>query len=174
MPNILTRWSVKLPIYQIGNMFASAVAHLIDGLTREDVEKAEATWKPFLDEQVKKMEEAGVPKSQWPQHRHWNWHDKYDVAEREYLSHHILGIECQSQLQGLMLVLTSEHPHRPTAEFDPVNPFRYFVGSKTFNERFSRTQETEIFTQICRYCAKMKFEFSSSPRWANSGDTESR
>jgi hypothetical protein len=82
-------------------------AHLIDGLTREDVEKAEAIWKPFLDKHIKRMEEAGIPKNQWPQHRHWNWREKYDVAEREYLSHHILGIECQSQIQGLMLVLTA-------------------------------------------------------------------
>jgi hypothetical protein len=34
-------------------------ANLIDGLTREDVEKAEADWKPFLDEQVKRMEKTG-------------------------------------------------------------------------------------------------------------------
>lgn len=82
-------------------------ARLIDGLTREDVEKAEADWKPFLDEHVKRMEEAGVPKNQLPQHRHWDWREKYDVAEREYLSHRIFGIECQSQMQGLMLVLTA-------------------------------------------------------------------
>ena len=81
-------------------------ANLIDGLTREDVEKAEADWKPFLDEQVKRMEATGVPKHKWPQHRHWNWREKYDAIE-EYLAYRMFGLECQSQMQGLMLALTA-------------------------------------------------------------------
>jgi hypothetical protein len=81
-------------------------ANLIDGLTREDVEKAEADWKPFLDEQVKRMEKTGVPKHQWPQHRHWSWREKYDATE-EYLAYRMFGLECQSQMQGLMLALTA-------------------------------------------------------------------
>ncbi len=80
-------------------------ANLMDGLTREDVEKAEADWKPFLDEQVKRMEATGVPKHKWPQHLHWNWREKYDATE-EYLAYRMFGIECQSQMQGLMLALT--------------------------------------------------------------------
>lgn len=60
----------------------------------------------------------------------------------------------QSELP--MLGGISEHPHRPKQAFDPANPFRYFVGSKTFHERFSRIQETEVFNQICRYCANRR------------------
>jgi len=81
-------------------------ANLIDGLTREDVEKADADWKPFLDEQIKRMESTGIPKHKWPQHRHWNWREKYDATE-EYLAYRMFGIECQSQVQGLMLALTA-------------------------------------------------------------------
>jgi len=81
-------------------------ANLIDGLTREDVEKADADWKPFLDEQIKRMESTGIPKHKWPQHRHWNWREKYDATE-EYLAYRMFGIECQSQMQGLMLALTA-------------------------------------------------------------------
>jgi hypothetical protein len=49
-----------------------------------------------------------------------------------------------------------EHPHRPTAEFDPENPFRYFVGSKAFHERFSRIREREIFDMARGYCANRR------------------
>ena len=45
------------------------------------------------------------------------------------------------------------HPHRPSPEFDPHNPFRYFVGSRTFQERFARIQEIQLFQQIRSYCA---------------------
>jgi len=81
-------------------------ATLIDGIIRSDVEKAEADWKPFLDEQVKRMEKAGVPKHDLPQHRHWDWREKYNAAEESYLAYRMFGIECQSQMQGLMLALT--------------------------------------------------------------------
>jgi hypothetical protein len=34
--------------------------------------------------------------------------------------------------------------YRPTSEFDPENPFWYFIGSKLFHERFSHVQEGSI------------------------------
>jgi hypothetical protein len=55
-----------------------------------------------------------------------------------------------------MLGGISQHPHRPTPEFDPQNPFRYFVGSKTFQQRFSGTGEAEIFDQVRGYCANRR------------------
>jgi hypothetical protein len=60
------------------------------------------------------------------------------------------------QSESPMLGGISDHPHRPTAEFDPKNPFRYFVGSKAFQTRFSRTQDTEIFNLMRRYCANRR------------------
>lgn len=56
------------------------------------------------------------------------------------------------QSDSPMLGGISEHPHRPTAEFDPDNPFRYFLGSKTFQERFSQISETDIFAHVRAYC----------------------
>ena len=99
--------SVTSPVYLQDRRAAQLVeARLVDGLTREEVEKAEADWKPFLDEQVKRMEQTGVPRNKWPQHRHWNWREKYEASE-EYLAYRMFGIECQSQMQGLMLALTA-------------------------------------------------------------------
>jgi hypothetical protein len=50
----------------------------------------------------------------------------------------------------------SDHPHRLTPEFDLKNPFRYFVGSKAFQARFSRTQDTDIFNLMRKYCANRR------------------
>jgi hypothetical protein len=52
------------------------------------------------------MRTAGVPKEQWPQHSHWNWRDKRKATEG-YLAYRMFGIECDSQMQGLMLVVTA-------------------------------------------------------------------
>src|SRR5216683_1044698 len=76
-------------------------ATLVDGVTR-----AEAEWKPYLEQQIKRMAAEGVPKDRWPQHRHWDWRQKQEAAEA-YLAYRMFGIECQSQMQGLMLVLTA-------------------------------------------------------------------
>jgi hypothetical protein len=48
-------------------------ATLIDGVTRDQVERAEGAWKPFLDQQLKRMQVEGVAGNLWPQHRHWDW-----------------------------------------------------------------------------------------------------
>src|ERR1700733_11593510 len=81
-------------------------AALVDGISRAEAEKAEAEWKPYLEEQVKRMAAEGVPKERWPQHRHWDWCQKQEAADA-YLAYRMFGIECQSQMQGLMLVLTA-------------------------------------------------------------------
>lgn len=44
------------------------------------------------------------------------------------------------------------HPHRPSPEFDAQNPFRYFVGSRTFQQRFANVREVHLFQQIRAYC----------------------
>jgi hypothetical protein len=81
-------------------------ATLIDGITREDVEKVEGTWRPFLEQQLRRMQAEGVPKNRWPQHRHWDWRQKQESTEL-YLAYRMFGVECSSEMQGLMLVLTA-------------------------------------------------------------------
>lgn len=47
----------------------------------------------------------------------------------------------------------SYHPCRLPADFDPTNPFRYFVESRDFQQRFSCIQESDIFRHIQHYCS---------------------
>ncbi len=47
----------------------------------------------------------------------------------------------------------SHHPGRLPPDFDANNPFRYFVGSRAFQERFSSIREAELFEQVQGYCS---------------------
>lgn len=107
-------------------------AMLIDGVTREEVEKAEVVWKPFLEQQLKRMQAEGVPKSRWPQHRHWDWRLKQESTEL-YLAYRMFGIECGSQMQGLMLVLTAGKHARIDSQRGKPLVYIHFLAAAPWN-----------------------------------------
>jgi hypothetical protein len=57
------------------------------------------------------------------------------------------------QSEEPMLGGISCHPHRPNPEFDASNPFRYFVGSRSFQRQFANVREVDIFAQVRSYCS---------------------
>jgi Zn-dependent peptidase ImmA (M78 family) len=60
------------------------------------------------------------------------------------------------QSEQPMIGAISCHPHRLPTEFDWGNPFRYFVGSRSFQQRFSNTREVDLFRQVQTYCANRR------------------
>lgn len=60
------------------------------------------------------------------------------------------------QSEEPMVGAISCHPHRPPPEFDPANPFRYFVGSRSFQERFSKIREVDLFKEIRNYSSNRR------------------
>lgn len=52
-----------------------------------------------------------------------------------------------------MIGAISCHPHRLASDFDSQKPFRYFVGSRPFQERFTNVSEIDLFNRIRAYCA---------------------
>jgi hypothetical protein len=50
----------------------------------------------------------------------------------------------------------SFHPHRLPADFDAEKPFRYFVGSRTFQQRFANVSEVDVFNHVRSYCANRR------------------
>lgn len=44
------------------------------------------------------------------------------------------------------------HPRRLQPDFDCQAPFRYFVGSRSFQQRFSKLCEVDLFNQVQSYC----------------------
>ncbi len=47
----------------------------------------------------------------------------------------------------------SAHPRHPAAEFDPLNPCRYFIESPDFRHRFGTVTEVEAFSIIRSYAS---------------------
>jgi hypothetical protein len=107
-------------------------ATLIDGVTRDEIENAEAAWKPFLEEQLKRMQAQGIPKERWPQHRHWDWRQKQEATE-QYLAYRMFGIECQLQMQGLMLVLTAGRHCRIESHKGKPLAYIHFLAAAPWN-----------------------------------------
>ena len=107
-------------------------ATLIDGVTREEVEKAESVWKPFLEQQVRRMQAEGVPKDKWPQHRHWDWRQKQEATE-PYLAYRMFGVECSSQIQGLMLVATAGKQARIDSQRGKPLVYVHFLAAAPWN-----------------------------------------
>jgi hypothetical protein len=107
-------------------------ATLIDGVTRDQVEEAERSWRPFLDEQVKRLKAAGVPAGRLPQHSHWDWRQKQESTEL-YLAYRMFGIECDEQVQGLMLVLIAGKHSQISSQRGKPLVYVYFLAAAPWN-----------------------------------------
>jgi len=56
----------------------------------------------------------------------------------------------QSQIP--LVACIGHHPHRLPDDFEPGQPFKYFVGSPRFLAQFSNVRELDIFRTIRGYC----------------------
>lgn len=81
-------------------------ATLIDGVSKGEVEGAEKIWRPFIQEAIKRMEVEQRPRADRPQHAHWDWEKKHD-AVADILAYQLFGVECEGEMQGLMLLKTA-------------------------------------------------------------------
>ncbi len=82
-------------------------ASLIEGVNREMLDKTELAWATLRIEGAKKLHAAG---SDVPQHWHWDWRRK--SASINLLAYQCFGIECDAEMQGLMLVNTTNYASR--------------------------------------------------------------
>mgnify|MGYP006955964068 FL=1 len=81
-------------------------ATLIDGVSKAEVEGAEKVWRPFIQEAVTLMEAENRPRELRPQHAHWDWRKKHQLTEG-LLAYQTLGVECEGEMQGLILLKTA-------------------------------------------------------------------
>jgi hypothetical protein len=75
-------------------------AVLIDGVTLAEVQAVESDWRPFIESSKAK-----------PEHSHWDWRKKHE-AVAGLIAYKMFGVECEEQMQGLMLVSTAGHACR--------------------------------------------------------------
>ncbi len=78
------------------------VASLVDGVTRELLETAELAWASLRIEGARRLKSAG---GDVPEHWHWDWRRK--SSKIDLLAYRCFGIECDGEMQGLMLVNTT-------------------------------------------------------------------
>ena len=97
------RSPVRLKDRQTGEL---REAVLLESLGEEEVESAEAEWQPFLQRELTRLRASGMSNVNWPQHGHWDWRKKHQ-AVGHLLAYRFLGLECETQMQGLMLVATA-------------------------------------------------------------------
>ena len=76
-------------------------ATLVDGVTRELLEKAELAWATLRLEGAKRIFATG---GDVPEHFKWDWRRK--SSKLDLLANRCFGIECEDEMQGLMLVNT--------------------------------------------------------------------
>ena len=88
--------------------------------------------QPFLDQQLDRMKAAGIPKNQWPQHRHWDWRQKQEASEL-YLAYRMFGIECNSDMQGLMLATTAGKRARIDSQHGKPLIYVHFLAAAPWN-----------------------------------------
>lgn len=86
-------------------------ASLIDGVSRAEVEVAEAAWRPLVERKIEVLKKSGASLAEWPEHSHWDWRKKHQAVDG-LIAYRMFGLECQNEMQGLMLVLTAGHSCR--------------------------------------------------------------
>lgn len=107
-------------------------AVLIDGVIRAEVEAAEAAWRPVVEERVAQLRQSGAPRSAWPEHSHWDWRKKHEATEG-LIAYRMFGLECESKMQGLMLVSTAGHLCRISGQANKDLVYIDFVASAPWN-----------------------------------------
>ena len=84
-------------------------AVLLSGVTRKVMEEVELAWASLRIEGAKRIKAAG---GRVPEHWHWSWQRKAGYAD--LLAYHCFGVECDGEMQGLMLVNTTNAVSRAT------------------------------------------------------------
>ena len=84
-------------------------AVLLSGVTRSLIDEVELAWASLRIEGAKRIKAAG---GRIPEHWHWSWQRKAGYVD--LLAYHCFGVECDSEIQGLMLVNTTNAVSRAT------------------------------------------------------------
>ena len=98
------RQNVTLRHVESGN---DVDAELVDRIDPAFAKRAEDAWQTYV---ATAKAEALAAHREFPdlEHDHWQWYQKVDITHR-LLPYPTLGIECDGQVQGLMLLETDGH-----------------------------------------------------------------
>lgn len=92
-------------------------ATLIDGVTLAEAQTADALWVPAMDRLCQEAARKGIPAEEWPEHRDWRWARLRSGATN---TSRFLGIECQSEMQGMIWLHQDEVTRHPFKQGSPI------------------------------------------------------
>lgn len=107
---------------------AAAPAELLDAIEEAQLADWEALWRPALDDAIKRLHAAGVPRQQWPQSRHWDWRAKLHAIE-QLLAHQAFSVVCGGQTQGLMVINLTKTARLDTQRGKPLVYVEYLENA---------------------------------------------
>ncbi len=107
-------------------------AELIDPVSREEADAANANWRAAMDEAVRKLRLRQVPPSQLPQHAHWDWLKKFEAVEG-LVSYHLLGVEANGAMQGMSLLCLDGHFGRLQEHLGKPLVYVHFLATAPWN-----------------------------------------
>jgi len=90
----------EIPIYD-NNQKAFVKAYLVEDVPLDMIAEANLEWTRIKQQHRDRCRQQGLP---YPEHSHWNWEDKAERSEMFSVIQTRLGIVCQNEIQGLMIV----------------------------------------------------------------------
>ncbi len=88
-----------------------ASSQLVDAILHDDlsvdvIERTEASWGPKRRQATEDAHQRGDRR---PEHSHWKWDRPEKLSKLQFLAYRCLGVECDGEFQGLMMVDTTSH-----------------------------------------------------------------
>jgi len=126
-----------------GNPGEYHMASLYDGVSKEQLDFINDEWKPVIDERAKPLmqryRETGNLKELHEelaklqlQDRHWDWKKKICGVD-ELLNYSIFTLNCDNQLQGVLLVNTDNHACKLANQHGKILVYIDFVAVAPWN-----------------------------------------
>lgn len=100
----MTRYNVVLREVATGTYRDAELVERVDSMSAR---KAEDAWLTYIAAARATAAAIGKVIPKLP-HEHWQWHEKVKLTER-LLPYPTFGIECEAQMQGMMLLETDGH-----------------------------------------------------------------
>jgi hypothetical protein len=109
-------------------------AVLLSDMSYSEVEQIAQDWEPWIDQSIQKLATNRVPRSEWPQHLHWNWQRKARAIDGVE-GYKIMGIACNEQVQGLVLLTTKSETCRIETQRGKSLVYVHFLMTAPWNSR---------------------------------------
>jgi hypothetical protein len=120
-------------VVPIKDLHANAIvdAEFYDRVDVSFAKRADDAWSTYLAQARSAALAAGLPFAD-PEHAHWEWEKKVRYTNR-LLSYQTMGIQCDGQVQGLILFVTDGFFGRLPAQLNLPLTYVHLLGTAPWN-----------------------------------------